>query len=153
LKGKSSADLPLLACRGRQGQRDNDRVAIPIASEGCRMAKKKRKPNRGTPKRRKPSARRAPDLPALPDPRALEAALQPLLHPPRAGAEPDTPQARAQALLYQAFEEPDEPRRIRLAHDSLAICPDCADAYVLLAEHAPSRKEALHLYQQGVAAG
>src|SRR5262249_47373556 len=33
------------------------------------------------------------------------------------------------------------------------ISPDCADAYVLLAEHATSRKEALRLYEQGVAAG
>jgi hypothetical protein len=57
------------------------------------------------------------------------------------------------ALMYQAFEEPDEQRRVQLAKDALAICPDCADAYVLLAEHATSRQEALRLYEQGVAAG
>jgi tetratricopeptide (TPR) repeat protein len=65
----------------------------------------------------------------------------------------DTALGRAQALMYQAFEEPREKRRIELAHEALALCADCADAYVLLAEHAHSRKEALRLYEQGVAAG
>jgi tetratricopeptide (TPR) repeat protein len=55
--------------------------------------------------------------------------------------------------MYRAFEEPDEQRRVRLAHDALAISTDCADAYVLLAEHATSRKEARRLYELGVAAG
>ncbi|MGH3626808.1 MAG: DUF6930 domain-containing protein, partial [Sciscionella sp.] len=55
--------------------------------------------------------------------------------------------------MYRAFQERDDRRRVRLARDALAICPDCADAYVLLAEHAPSRKEARRLYEQGVAAG
>ena len=55
--------------------------------------------------------------------------------------------------MYRAFEEADEERRIQLAKDALAICPDCADAYVLLAEHAASRKEALDLYEKGAAAG
>src|SRR5208283_856896 len=39
--------------------------------------------------------------------------------------------AQAQALVYQAFEEPDESRRVELAQEALTICPDCADAYVL----------------------
>jgi tetratricopeptide (TPR) repeat protein len=68
-------------------------------------------------------------------------------------AQQDTPLGQAQALMYQAFEEPDEQRQVQLAKDALAVCPDCADAYVLLAEHATSRKEALRLYEQGVAAG
>jgi tetratricopeptide (TPR) repeat protein len=68
-------------------------------------------------------------------------------------AEPETPLDKAQALMYRAFGEPDDQRRVQLAHDALALCPDCADAYVLLAEHAASRKEALRLYEQGVAAG
>jgi hypothetical protein len=68
-------------------------------------------------------------------------------------ADPDTPLAQAQALVYRAFEERDEQRRRQLAREALELCPDCADAYVLLAEHANSRKEALHLYEQGVAAG
>jgi hypothetical protein len=68
-------------------------------------------------------------------------------------ADRNTPLALAQALVYRAFEERDEQRRVELAKEALDICPDCADAYVLLAEHAKSRKEALHLYEQGVAAG
>ena len=47
-------------------------------------------------------------------------------------AQQDTPLGKAQALLYRAFEEPDDQRRVRLAKDALAISTDCADAYVLL---------------------
>jgi hypothetical protein len=65
----------------------------------------------------------------------------------------DTPLAKAQALMERAFEERDERRQVQLAKEALAICPDYADAYVLLAEHATSRKEMLRLYEQGVAAG
>jgi tetratricopeptide (TPR) repeat protein len=65
----------------------------------------------------------------------------------------NTSLARAQDLMYQAFEEDSPKRRARLAREALDLSPDCADAYVLLAEQAPSRKEALHLYEQGVAAG
>src|SRR5205807_3327499 len=61
--------------------------------------------------------------------------------------------AKAQDILLQAYPEADEDRRARLAMDALEIWPDCADAYVLLAEQARSRKEALRLYEQGVAAG
>ena len=64
-----------------------------------------------------------------------------------------TPLGKARALVYRAFEEPDEQRRVRLAEDALEICPDRADAHVLLAEPARKRKEALHHYEQGVAAG
>src|SRR5439155_1311392 len=47
----------------------------------------------------------------------------------------------------------DDQRRVQLTKEALVIWPDCADAYVLLAEHATSRKEARRLYEQGVAAG
>jgi tetratricopeptide (TPR) repeat protein len=83
----------------------------------------------------------------------MEGATQQLVAGLQGQAHQDTPLAKAQALMYQAFEEPNEQRRVRLAQDALAVCPDCADAYVLLAEHATSRKEALRLYEQGVAAG
>lgn len=66
---------------------------------------------------------------------------------------PATPLAKAQALIYRAFEEPDEKRRGELARQALEISPDCADAYLLLAEHAGSRKKSLELYQQALAAG
>ena len=111
------------------------------------MARKKRGPGGETPQRR-------PHRPAdLPDRRAMEGAMQQLVAGLQGHAHQDTPLGQAQALMYRAFEEPDERRRVRLAQDALAVCPDCADAYVLLAELATSRKEALRLYEQGVAAG
>src|SRR5262249_8050642 len=82
-----------------------------------------------------------------------EGMMQQLVAGLQGHADQDTPLRKAQALLYRAFEEPDAERRVQLAKDALALCPDCADAHVLLAEHAPGRKEALRLYEQGVAAG
>src|SRR5262245_12926837 len=113
------------------------------------MAKKKRRPSGRGPKKRRPK----PPPDSLPDRRALEGMMQQFVAGVQGHADQDTPLGKAQALMYRAFEEPDEPRRLQLAHDALAICPDCADAYVLLAEHAGKRTEALLLYEQGGAAG
>jgi tetratricopeptide (TPR) repeat protein len=111
------------------------------------MARKKRKPDGEKPKRR-------PQRPAaLPDRRALEGSMRQFVAGLQGGAGRDTPLDKAQALMYRAFEEPDEERRVELAKEALEICPDCADAYVLLAEHARSRKEALDLHEKGTAAG
>jgi tetratricopeptide (TPR) repeat protein len=61
---------------------------------------------------------------------------------------------RAQQIMYQAWDEANPGKRITLAHEALATSPDCADAYVLLAEEeADTVGHALKLYQQGVAAG
>jgi tetratricopeptide (TPR) repeat protein len=68
-------------------------------------------------------------------------------------ADGDTPESRAQDLVYQAFDTDDPAERARLARQALELWPDSADAYVILAEQAPSRKAALELYEQGVAAG
>src|SRR6516162_3754019 len=76
------------------------------------------------------------DGPDLLDRRETEGRLRHLLRQMRGRADQDTPLAKAQALMYRAFEEPDEQRRVQLAQDALSISPDCADAYVLLAEHA-----------------
>ena len=65
----------------------------------------------------------------------------------------DSPLEQAQDLVYEAFEEPDPEQQVQMATEALTLCPDCADAYVLLAEHARSRREALKLYAEGVAAG
>jgi tetratricopeptide (TPR) repeat protein len=113
------------------------------------MAKKKRQPDSRGPKRR----RQEPPLDKLPDRRAMEGMMQQLVAGLQGQAQQDTPLGEAQALMYRAFEEPDEQQRVELAKDALAISPDCADAYVLLAEHARSRKEAERLYEQGVTAG
>jgi tetratricopeptide (TPR) repeat protein len=110
------------------------------------MAKKRRKPDRKHPQR--------PKLPGdLPDRRVMERTMQDLVRSLQGDVDQDTPLTQAQGIMYRAFEERDETRRLQLAKEALAVCPDCADAYVLLAEHAHSRKEALALYEQGVAAG
>ena len=66
--------------------------------------------------------------------------------------QPISPAAKAQAVLDRAFREMNPGPRRKLAEEALAIDPDCADAYVLLAEVADSRRAALELYAKGVAA-
>jgi tetratricopeptide (TPR) repeat protein len=63
-----------------------------------------------------------------------------------------TPLERAQDLVYEAFEAVGR-RRVILARQAMAISPDCADAYVILAEAAAGPVRALPFYEQGVAAG
>lgn len=59
----------------------------------------------------------------------------------------------AQSIMYDAWEA-EGPQRIKLARKALEVSPDCADAYVLLAEEAAgSLQEARVLYAEGVAAG
>ena len=60
----------------------------------------------------------------------------------------------AQEVMYEAWEAPTRQRAVALAKEALAISPDCADAYVLLAgETAGSLEEAIELYRKGVEAG
>lgn len=67
--------------------------------------------------------------------------------------EADTPIERAQELMYEAWDASGK-RRVALARRALKISPDCADAYVLLAEEAAtSPEDAKRLYEHGVAAG
>ena len=64
-----------------------------------------------------------------------------------------TPLDQAQELMYRAWDSRGR-RRVQLAHQALQVSPDCADAYVLLAEEtARSASDALALYTKGVAAG
>lgn len=65
---------------------------------------------------------------------------------------PTTPLEEAQEVIYQALESSGK-RRLELARKALAISPDCADAYVLLAEAAADPQEARRHYEQGVQAG
>ncbi|MBI3764850.1 MAG: hypothetical protein HY260_23665 [Chloroflexi bacterium] len=73
------------------------------------------------------------------------------------GAEPDIrdPKLReAQDLMYQAWEETNPAKRLALAHEALATSPDCADAYVLLAEEeADTLARAVGYYRKGMEAG
>ncbi|MBI2940902.1 MAG: hypothetical protein HYY04_10735 [Chloroflexi bacterium] len=65
-----------------------------------------------------------------------------------------TPLERAQDLMFDAWESPAPRERVRLALKALQVSPDCADAYVLLAEEtARNPREAADLYSRGVAAG
>jgi tetratricopeptide (TPR) repeat protein len=63
-----------------------------------------------------------------------------------------TPLEKAQDLMYRAFDARGR-RRIQLARKALALSPDCADAYVLLAEEATEPDASLDLYRQAIAAG
>jgi tetratricopeptide (TPR) repeat protein len=62
------------------------------------------------------------------------------------------PRYRAEDLVYEAWEAAGE-RRVALAREALALWPDCADAYVLLAQAASSLEGARELLERGVAAG
>jgi tetratricopeptide (TPR) repeat protein len=68
------------------------------------------------------------------------------------GSTPVTPVEQAQDLCYQAFDAHGR-RCVQLARQALSICPDCADAYVILAEHAGTLEAELDYYTRGVAAG
>ena len=64
------------------------------------------------------------------------------------------PTAKAQDVMYEAWEQTTSRSRIALARKALGISPLCADAYVLLAEEAArSVEEARDFYAKGVEAG
>lgn len=65
---------------------------------------------------------------------------------------PRSPMEAAQAVCYEAADALGR-RRVQLAREALRICPDCADAYVLLAEQTGDPQRALELYAAGVEAG
>lgn len=93
----------------------------------------------------------APVFP-LPDVRGMEAMLAAIgrgsAHYPG-----DEALLQAQDLMYEAFDARGA-RRATLAREALAISPNCADAYLLLAEETASSVEAAReLLEQGVAAG
>jgi tetratricopeptide (TPR) repeat protein len=66
--------------------------------------------------------------------------------------EPDTsPEGRAQAMFYQALDATGR-LRIKLAREAIALHPDCADAWVLLAEEMPDPSRRIELYARAVSA-
>ena len=85
-------------------------------------------------------------VPELPDRRAMEGVMRGFLGG-LVGSREETPLSKAQDLMDKAFESHDPMKRVELAKKALELSPDCADAYVLLAENASSRKEALELYE------
>jgi tetratricopeptide (TPR) repeat protein len=102
-------------------------------------------------KARVPGTKSAPVFP-LPDPRAMEGMLASIGQGAVHYAANES-LFHAQDLMYEAFEAQGA-RRVALAREALAISPDCADAYLLLAEETASGLEAAReLLEQGVAAG
>ena len=110
------------------------------------MAKKKRPTSKRTDQKQNP-----PDL-MLPDRRALERVMREVAAGLGGERVEETPLDRAQEVMYQAFEAAGA-EQVRLARKALEISPDCADAHVLLAEHAETAEEARKHFEQGVAAG
>jgi hypothetical protein len=67
---------------------------------------------------------------------------------------PETDVERAQDVMYQAWGAKSRKKRIDLAKYALEISPDCADAYVLLAQETGKNSyDSARLYEQGVQAG
>jgi tetratricopeptide (TPR) repeat protein len=103
-------------------------------------------------KARVPGTKSAPHPITLPDPRAMEEILA-TIGRGAAHYASDEGLLRAQSLMYEAFEAP-VPQRVVLAMEALALSPDSADAYLLLAEETASSLEAAReLLEQAVAAG
>jgi tetratricopeptide (TPR) repeat protein len=63
-----------------------------------------------------------------------------------------SPLERAQDLIYEAMETRGR-RQLQLIRRALEMSPDCADAYVLLAERSTTAEERQANYEQAVAAG
>lgn len=63
-----------------------------------------------------------------------------------------TPLEKAQELAYRAFDASGR-MRIKLARQALAVSPDCADAYGILAERSNNPDKIRKLLDQGVRAG
>ena len=85
---------------------------------------------------------------ALPDRRAMESVLAAIGARSR-----DDAIAKAQEVMYEAWDRATSRSRIALAHKALAISPLCADAFNLLAEEAATPAEARDLYARGLDAG
>jgi tetratricopeptide (TPR) repeat protein len=94
------------------------------------------------------TATKAGDPTALPDRRAMESFLAAIT-----GRRGGDATAKAQDVMYEAWERTTSRSRIALARKALGISPLCADAYVLLAEEARSIEEARDYYAGGVEAG
>jgi tetratricopeptide (TPR) repeat protein len=85
---------------------------------------------------------------ALPDRRAMESYLAAV-----AARSRDDAIAKAQDVMYEAWDRTTSRSRIALAHKALTISPLCADAYNLLAAEAATAAEARDLYARGLEAG
>jgi tetratricopeptide (TPR) repeat protein len=115
------------------------------------MPKKKRKSAKKAGQGPSRSEPRGFDLPPI-DWRSIERVMQEIVSG-TGGGDPETPLDQAQEIIYDALEEENREQRMALAKKALKVSPDCADAYVILAEGAATLDEALRLNAEGVAAG
>ena len=116
------------------------------------MAKKKpKRPKRFLKRPPKPIRREEP-VHDIPDRRVMDGVMRRLMGE-LSGSREETPLSKAQDLMDKAFESHDPMKRVELAKKALELSPDCADAYVVLAEQTKNRREALELFEKGVAAG
>jgi tetratricopeptide (TPR) repeat protein len=77
-----------------------------------------------------------------------------LIEGTRDKALPRTAAEKAQELIYEAWDADTYAKRVALAEKALETYPDCADAYVMLAEETADHLfEAIELYRKGVEAG
>jgi tetratricopeptide (TPR) repeat protein len=96
-----------------------------------------------------PSSRSTSTAVTLPDRRAMEGFMSGI-----GGRRTNDATAKAQEVMYEAWDQTSPRARVALAHKALTISPLCTDAYVLLAEEeAKSVDEALEYYRKGVEAG
>jgi tetratricopeptide (TPR) repeat protein len=107
-------------------------------------------------KKKKPIAKQADKTESAFEPppfdrRAMERDMRKLVAELEGTRRETTPLDRAQDIMYRAFEASGA-EQVRLAQQALEISSDCADAYVVLAEHAKAPGEAQKLFEQGMAA-
>ncbi len=117
------------------------------------MAKKKTPPPGPSPS---PLDEGSTESVPVPRPPKAKAASRPPRRP-RATHKPtpkpeDLALGQARELMIQASESFDPKKRVALAKNAIKLSPDCAEAYLLLAEQSKNRKAALGLFEQAVAA-
>ncbi len=119
------------------------------------MAKKKRKTSKKSPAPSQPSREGSFDPSQMPlgDSRVMEGAMKQFLQKEGLLEEGDSGLAKAQDLMYRAYETEDRDQRLELAQEALAASPDCADAYICVGEMLPASDDAMQWFQWGVEAG
>ena len=130
----------------------------PMSSKNSEKNKKKRIAKKKAAKKKAATRNAKPklsviegggDMPSLPDRRAMEGAMADFF-----GGGSRGPDDEAQDLMYEAWETANQRKRLSLARQALKVSPNCADAYVMLAEEAASSlDEAISYYRQGTEAG
>jgi hypothetical protein len=103
-------------------------------------------PKRGT--SAKQAKRAVPPATVLPDRQAMDSYAA-----SHSQAQIDAALSDAQRLIYDAWEQTTVRGMMSLAGKALAVCPLCADAFNILADHAKSPQERLALCTLAMAAG